>query len=85
MPLYDFQCLACDQTFEIQRKMSDDLSQVECPVCHNSNVQRIFTPIAAFSGSGGQRVAVGGSSGCAGCATTSCAGCASARASTRRN
>ncbi|MBI5565763.1 MAG: zinc ribbon domain-containing protein [Chloroflexi bacterium] len=79
MPLYEFHCATCNQSFEIQRKMSDSLSSVECPTCHGGNVQRIFTPIAAFSGSGGQRVAVGGSSGCAGCATSSCAGCASAR------
>jgi putative FmdB family regulatory protein len=81
MPLYEFLCVACNQTFEVQRKMNDNLSQVECPTCHCDSVQRIFTPIAAFSGSGGQRVAVGGSSGCAGCATTSCAGCASTRKS----
>jgi putative FmdB family regulatory protein len=79
MPLYEFQCLTCHQMFEIRRSMTDNLSSVECPACHGDNVRRSFTPIAAFSGSGGQRVAVGGSSGCAGCATTSCAGCASAR------
>lgn len=79
MPLYDFLCVTCNQSFEIRRSMSDNSSPVECPVCHSREVRRVFTPLAAFSGSGGQRVAVGGGSGCAGCATTSCAGCASAR------
>jgi putative FmdB family regulatory protein len=79
MPLYEFQCVTCHQTFEIRRSMNDNLSLVECPGCHGYEVRRVFTPVAAFSGSGGQRVAVGGSSGCAGCATTSCAGCASTR------
>ena len=79
MPLYEYWCPDCRQSFEIRRSMTDTASTVDCPVCHGGSVQRVFTPIAAFSASGGQRTAIGGGSGCAGCATTSCAGCATAR------
>ena len=79
MPLYEFYCDTCDCCFQERRSFSQGTDNVSCPSCTGQNVQRVYTPVATFTSSGGgQRVAVGGSSGCAGCAATRCTGCASA-------
>jgi putative FmdB family regulatory protein len=77
MPLYEFYCNTCDGCFDIRRSLSEGTGGVVCPSCKRDNVQRVFTPVAAFrSGNGGQRTAIG-SSGCGSCTTTNCSGCPS--------
>ncbi len=76
MPLYEFFCPTCDRSFDVRRTFSEGTDNVVCILCAEENVQRVFTPVAVRSNSGGKTSAVGGSS-CSGCATTSCAGCAS--------
>ena len=80
MPLYEFYCQSCDCCFEIRRSFSQGTENVTYPTCTGDKVQRVFTPVAAFSiGGNGGMTAIGGSSGCAGCAITNCSGCPSAR------
>jgi putative FmdB family regulatory protein len=52
MPLYEYQCAACDKRFEVIQKFSDP--QVEtCKVCGKGPVQRLMSsPAIQFKGSG---------------------------------
>lgn len=52
MPLYEFQCEACDQRFEKIQKYSDPLPEV-CPKCGKGPVRKLFSsPAIQFKGSG---------------------------------
>ncbi len=79
MPLYEFYCKTCDCCFEVRRSLSEGTDNVTCPTCAEANVQRVYTPVMAFSSGKGGVSALGGASGCGSCALTSCAGCPSAR------
>jgi putative FmdB family regulatory protein len=52
MPLYEYQCEACHQRFEILRKFSDpELDQ--CTLCGKGPVRRLMSsPAIQFKGSG---------------------------------
>jgi putative FmdB family regulatory protein len=51
MPTYEYRCRACDHTFEIVQKMSDD-SLTICPEC-GGELRKVFAPPAiTFKGSG---------------------------------
>ena len=43
MPLYDFACDACDETFEALAKPGEAPA---CPACGADRTRRLFTPIA---------------------------------------
>ncbi|RME79054.1 MAG: zinc ribbon domain-containing protein [Chloroflexi bacterium] len=78
MPLYEFYCPVCRHNFDVRRSISQGTDDVVCPTCASQNVQRVFTPVAAFS-SGAKGVTALGGSGCATCALTNCTGCPGAR------
>lgn len=42
MPTYDYQCFACDHTFELVQKITDD-SITTCPECEKEEVKRIIS------------------------------------------
>ncbi len=77
MPLYEFYCKNCERCFDLRRSLSEGTDDVTCPTCDGGKVQRVFTPVAAFSsGSDGRNSMVGGSS-CSGCTITNCGSCPS--------
>jgi len=52
MPLYEYQCEACNRRFEVIRKFSDPELQV-CTLCGKGPVQRLISsPAIQFKGSG---------------------------------
>ena len=52
MPLYEYQCEACQRRFEVIRKFSDPELQV-CSLCGKGPVQRLLSsPAIQFKGSG---------------------------------
>lgn len=52
MPLYEYQCQACQRRFELIRKFSDPEVQ-ECTLCGKGPVQRLMSsPAIQFKGSG---------------------------------
>lgn len=52
MPLYEYQCEACGQRFEVIRKFSDPPLEV-CSLCGKGPVQRLLSsPAIQFKGSG---------------------------------
>jgi putative FmdB family regulatory protein len=52
MPLYEYQCEACGQRFEVIRKFSDPPLET-CTLCGKGPVQRLLSsPAIQFKGSG---------------------------------
>lgn len=47
MPLYEYQCQQCGNTFEMLRRIKDADSDAECPRCHSLKVERLFSTFAA--------------------------------------
>ncbi|MFH1710294.1 MAG: zinc ribbon domain-containing protein [bacterium] len=41
MPYYDYKCIACGKTFEIEKGMNEKVSP-KCPFCKSSNTSRKF-------------------------------------------
>ncbi|MBI4904429.1 MAG: zinc ribbon domain-containing protein [Acidobacteria bacterium] len=54
MPMYEYRCEACGRKFEMLRRMSDADTNLICPQCESSQVQRQFSMFAAGGcGTGG--------------------------------
>ena len=53
MPTYDYQCSACDHTFEVFQGINDPVKK-KCPECGKNKLNRLFGTGAAivFKGSG---------------------------------
>jgi len=53
MPTYDYECSACEHTFEVFQGINDPI-QKKCPKCKKSKLNRLFGTGAAivFKGSG---------------------------------
>lgn len=51
MPLYDFRCRTCDETFEIRRPMSEASDPATCPQGHEGAV-RLLSVFASVGASG---------------------------------
>ena len=53
MPTYDYECGACDHTFEVFQSINDPVKR-KCPECGKSKLKRLFGTGAAvvFKGSG---------------------------------
>jgi putative FmdB family regulatory protein len=60
MPLYDYRCRECDQTFELRRAIAEADREVTCP-CGHASVIRL---LPAFAATG--RASAGSGSGSAG-------------------
>ena len=48
MPLYDFRCRTCGDTFEIRRAMADAAAAATCPAGHADTVK--LMPLVAVGG-----------------------------------
>lgn len=46
MPLYDYRCRACGNTFELLRRIHDSDANLECPVCHSDKIERLLSSFA---------------------------------------
>ena len=74
MPLYEFRCRTCDDTFEVRRPMSEASEPASCPQGHDGAV-RLLSVFASVGASGGApssapapRPAGGGCGGACACA-----------------
>ncbi|MDY6911875.1 MAG: zinc ribbon domain-containing protein [Chloroflexota bacterium] len=47
MPIYEYKCRKCGETFELMRSMNDDESGITCPACGADCPQK---SISIFSG-----------------------------------
>ncbi|MEN6356789.1 MAG: zinc ribbon domain-containing protein [Armatimonadota bacterium] len=69
MPIYEFRCKHCGESFEILTSLSR-VNEVRCPACGSADIKRLMSMFASH---------VGGSSAhsdsCAGCASGHCGSC----------
>ena len=74
MPLYEFRCRTCDDTFEVRRPMSEASDPATCPQGHDGAVRllSVFANVGAGGGaatsSAAPRAAGGGCGGACACA-----------------
>ena len=76
MPIYEYECCECQNTFETLVFRQDE--EINCPKCGSGNTTRLMSVFGFKSGGdkGAASNRVGsGSSSCAGCTATSCSGC----------
>lgn len=76
MPMYEFQCNACEEEFEELVRADDEV--VECPACGTNRVTRKLSTFAYRSVSGGTVTSSSAShsgGGCSGCASHNCGSC----------
>ena len=53
MPLYEYQCGACDERFEWLQRLGEGKAAVRCPACGASEVERRLSTFAAINGANG--------------------------------
>jgi putative FmdB family regulatory protein len=46
MPIYEYKCEACAETFEKFRRMQDNDADVRCPKCDSERVERKYSAFA---------------------------------------
>jgi putative FmdB family regulatory protein len=47
MPLYEYRCNACLETFELLRPMADRTVQAVCPSCESATTMPLISRVAA--------------------------------------
>ncbi len=52
MPIYEYKCKSCDETFESYRGLLDSDSNVKCPKCGSGNLQRVLSRFFGQNSSG---------------------------------
>ncbi|MCU1400806.1 MAG: hypothetical protein JWN62_3915 [Acidimicrobiales bacterium] len=53
MPLYDFRCKTCDDTFEVRRSMAESDQPATCPAGHAETVRLLSVFASVGGGSAG--------------------------------
>jgi putative FmdB family regulatory protein len=51
MPIYEFTCETCDNTFEVTASFFEDLISPECPECHGKETHKKFSFFMSSFGS----------------------------------
>jgi putative FmdB family regulatory protein len=72
VPLYDYRCRECGDTFEVRRPMAESDAPAECPAGHADTVKLL--PLVAVGGRAGADPAPAPSGGGGGCCGGAC-GC----------
>jgi putative FmdB family regulatory protein len=52
MPIYEYECLACGEKFELRRSMNESDSEIKCPKCGVANPHRVFSMFSTGSSGG---------------------------------
>jgi putative FmdB family regulatory protein len=47
MPLYEYHCQDCNNTFELLRRIKDADDDLACPKCHSDKIERLLSTFAA--------------------------------------
>lgn len=55
MPIYEYRCRGCGNIFEMLRRMNDADSDLECPKCRSTKVERQFSTFATGGCAPGSR------------------------------
>jgi putative FmdB family regulatory protein len=77
MPIYEFECTACDHQFEDLVSLSADLTKIKCPSCGKKKARKLLSVFATSTrGEGGVSTSSAGrSSSCATCSRHACSTC----------
>ncbi len=77
MPIYEYQCLECNATFEKRRPFGHANDPLSCPECENPEVVRLLSSfmISVSRGNGSASISTTTRSACSACSARSCAGC----------
>ncbi|MFH0811965.1 MAG: zinc ribbon domain-containing protein [Pseudomonadota bacterium] len=51
MPIYEFICQECRNTFELLALKESDLVETKCPTCGSENFERVMSSVNVISGS----------------------------------
>jgi putative FmdB family regulatory protein len=65
MPIYEYACLDCRQTFEVLTGYAEREAARICPACAGASVKPLFSRVSVLSGGQGTESASGGC-GCGG-------------------
>ena len=49
MPIYDFECLKCHNTFETIRKIEEDNKDLTCPKCGGKKLHKLVSSFQTHS------------------------------------
>lgn len=53
MPLYEYRCTECGQTFELLRRFQDADRDLICPKCQSEEIERLISAFASARGGAG--------------------------------
>ena len=59
MPIYEYECRACKERFEVMQRMSETNEDLHCPKCDTDKPERL---ISAFCSTTSGKASFGGSS-----------------------
>lgn len=74
MPIYEFECTDCRQTFEVRRCFSEADLPVECNNCKSQNTHKVLSKFYTNQ-TGSRSSSSSGHSGCGNCQGGSCGSC----------
>jgi putative FmdB family regulatory protein len=64
MPLYEYQCRECRESFEVLQRLGDGPEGLACPKCGGSELSKQYSTFAASSTSGSSQSIGGRAPGC---------------------
>jgi putative FmdB family regulatory protein len=77
MPIYEYRCESCSETFDVLTRFAERDSAQMCPACESTKT-RVMVSSFAFAGAGESSAAdFAGESGGGGCCGGSCGSCGS--------
>ncbi|HDY70722.1 MAG TPA: zinc ribbon domain-containing protein [Nitrospirae bacterium] len=50
MPLYEYQCLACNKSFSLLQKVGATEKDTTCPHCGSRDLRKLFSTFSCCSG-----------------------------------
>jgi putative FmdB family regulatory protein len=75
VPLYEFRCKRCEDTFELLCRVGENGKKLECVSCGSRGARRLMSVFSARVKSGETTSAVAGGRSCHGCRSGNCASC----------
>ena len=55
MPLYEYKCLDCSETFQLRRTFDKATAVAECPSCTSERTRKLLAEFMMLSGSGSMK------------------------------
>jgi putative FmdB family regulatory protein len=49
MPIYEYRCIKCNETFEVMQKVNEDNRGLQCPICQADEPERLLSAFCSGS------------------------------------